>query len=45
MFELFECPSCGSHDMVAVRRAKGAEELDCNACGTVTSLQIVPSGA
>jgi ribosomal protein S27E len=44
MFEFFECPSCGSHDTVAVPRADGAEELECNACGTVTILQTVPAG-
>jgi hypothetical protein len=42
-FEFFECPACGSHDTVAVPRADGVEELECNSCGTITSLQIVPS--
>ena len=42
-FEFFECPTCGSHDTVAVPRADGVEELECNSCGTITSLQIVPS--
>ena len=41
-FEFFECPSCGSHDTVAVPRADGVEELECNSCGTITSLQMVP---
>jgi transcription elongation factor Elf1 len=41
-FELFECPACGSHDTVAVPRADGVEELECNSCGTITSLQMVP---
>jgi hypothetical protein len=43
-FELFECPACGNHDTVAVPRAEGVEELECNACGTITSLQMVPFG-
>ena len=42
-FEFFECPACGSHDTVAVPRAHGVEELECNSCGMITSLQMVPS--
>jgi hypothetical protein len=42
-FEFLECPACGSHDTVAVPRADGIEEVECNACGTITSLQMVPS--
>lgn len=42
-FEVFACPSCGSHDTVATPRGDGIEELECNACGTITSLQILPS--
>jgi Zn ribbon nucleic-acid-binding protein len=37
------CSRCGSHDTVAAPRADGIEELECNACGTITNLQIVPS--
>jgi hypothetical protein len=44
-FEFFECPACGSHDTVTAPRADSVEELECNACGTVTSLQIVPDTA
>ncbi len=36
-------PGCGSHDTVAVPRAHGVEELECDSCGTITSLQMVPS--
>ena len=43
-FEFFECPACGGHDTVAVPRAEGVEELECNSCGTITSLQMVPFG-
>lgn len=42
-FEFFECPACGSHDTVAAPRGNGIEELECNACGTITSVQIVTS--
>jgi transcription elongation factor Elf1 len=42
-FEFFECPAGGSHDTVAVPRGNGIEELECNACGTITSVQIVRS--
>ena len=44
IFEFFECPACGGHDTVAVPRAEGVEELECNSCGTITSLQMVPFG-
>jgi hypothetical protein len=27
-----------------VPRAEGVEELECNSCGTITSLQMVPFG-
>lgn len=43
-FEFFECPVCGSHDTAAVPRGDGVEELECNSCGTIASLQIVASG-
>jgi Zn ribbon nucleic-acid-binding protein len=41
-FEFFECPACGSRDTIAIPRSDGVEELECNACGTITSLQMVP---
>ena len=40
-FAFFECPSCGSHDTVSSPRSDGVEEVECNACGTITSLQMV----
>jgi translation initiation factor 2 beta subunit (eIF-2beta)/eIF-5 len=42
MFEFIECPSCGSHDTSATPRGDSVEELECHACGTITSLQIAP---
>jgi hypothetical protein len=42
-FEFFECPACGSRDTLTVPRADGAEELECNSCGTITSLEMMPS--
>ena len=41
-FEFFECPVCGSHDTVTAPGGDGVEELECNACGTITSVQMVP---
>ncbi len=41
-FELIECPACGSHDTVSMLRGDGVEELECHACGSIMSLQIVP---
>jgi len=43
-FEFIECPACGSHDTVSTPRGDGVEELECDACGTITSVQIMPSG-
>lgn len=43
-FAFFECSACGSRDTVAAPRADGVEELECNSCGTITSVQIVPPG-
>lgn len=40
-FEFFECPSCGSADTAAVVRSDNIEELECNACGTITSVQVM----
>ncbi len=42
-FEFIECPACGSHDTSSTPRGDGIEEVECNACGTITSLQMVPS--
>ncbi len=42
-FECFECPACGSHDTAALPRGDGIEELECYACGTITSLQLSPT--
>ena len=42
-FEFIECPACGSHDTSATPRGDGLEELECHACGTITSLQMVPA--
>jgi len=39
-FEFIECPACGSHDTSSVPRGDGIEEVECFACGTITSLQI-----
>jgi hypothetical protein len=41
-FEFIECPACASHDTASTPRADGIEEVQCNACGMITSLQIVP---
>jgi hypothetical protein len=41
-FELIECPACGSADTASTPRGDGMEELECRACGTITSLQMVP---
>ena len=40
-FELIECAVCGSYAF-ATPRHDGVEELECHACGTITSLQIGP---
>lgn len=42
-FEFIECPACGAHDTVSTPRGRGVEEVACNACGAITSLQIRPS--
>jgi len=39
-FEFIECPACGSDDTSATPRADGVEEVECTACGTITSLQL-----
>jgi len=41
-FELLECPSCGSHDTVVSPRRDGVEELECQACGGIAIVQIMP---
>ena len=41
-FEFIECPACRSHDTSSSPRGDGVEEVECNACGTITSLQMVP---
>ena len=43
MFEFTECPACGSHDTSSTPRGDGVEEVECSACGTITTLQMVPS--
>jgi hypothetical protein len=42
-FEFIECPSCGSHDTSSTPRSDGLEEVECNACGTITSLHMISS--
>ncbi len=44
-FELIECPACGSRDTASTPRGDGVEEVLCNACGTITSLQLPPPGS
>jgi hypothetical protein len=44
-FEFIECPVCGSHDTSSTPRGDGVEEVACNACGTITSTQLVPPSA
>jgi hypothetical protein len=39
-FEFIECPACGSRDTSSTPRGDGVEELECHACGTITSLQV-----
>jgi ribosomal protein S27E len=41
-FEFIECPVCGSPDTFCTPRGDGSEEVECHACGTITSLQTVP---
>jgi Zn ribbon nucleic-acid-binding protein len=43
-FEFFECPSCGSHDTTSCPGGNGVEEVECNTCGAISSLQLVQSG-
>jgi ribosomal protein S27E len=40
-FELVECPVCGSHDTTSGPRANGLEEVECNSCGAIASVQWV----
>ena len=42
-FELIECPQCGSHDTSSVPRADRVEEVECNSCGSITSLGMAPA--
>ena len=42
-FEFIECPACGSHDTSSTPRGDGVEEVECHACDTITSLQMVSS--
>ena len=42
-FEFIECPACGSHDTFSTPRGDAVEELECQTCGTITSLQLVRS--
>jgi hypothetical protein len=44
-FEFIECPVCGSHDTLSTPRGDSVEELECNACDTITTMQMVPSRA
>ncbi len=39
-FEFAECPVCGSHDTCRGAQLNGAEELECNACGAVITIQL-----
>jgi Zn ribbon nucleic-acid-binding protein len=39
MFEFSECPSCGSDDTTSTPRDDGVQELECYACGTITSFE------
>ena len=41
-FEFIECPACGNQDTSSTPRGDGVEELECHACGTITSFQMVP---
>jgi len=41
-FEFIDCPACGSYDTVSTPRGDGVEEVSCNACGMITSVQLVP---
>jgi len=42
-FAFIECPACGAHDTVSTPRGDGVEEVACNACGAIASLQMLPS--
>jgi hypothetical protein len=41
-FELISCPACGSHDTCTTPASAGLEEVECNACGTITRVQMAP---
>jgi len=41
-FEFIECTACGSHDTLTTPRGEEVEELECHACGMITSLQMLP---
>jgi hypothetical protein len=43
MFEFIECPACGSDDTTSIPYADGVQELQCSACGTITSLEMALS--
>ena len=43
-FEFVECPVCGSHDTFCGPRLNDSEELACNACGSVMTLQLYAAG-
>jgi hypothetical protein len=42
-FEVIACPACGSHATTSRPHPEGVEEVVCDACGTITSLQISAS--
>jgi hypothetical protein len=42
-FEFIECPVCGSYDTLSTPRSDGVEELECNSCDTISTMQMVPS--
>ncbi len=41
-FEFIECPECGSHE-TSSRPRDGVEEVQCDGCGTITTIQLLPT--
>ena len=39
-FAVIACPACGSHDTSSRPIAEAVEEVECSACGAITSLQF-----
>ena len=42
-FGLTQCPACGGHDTCSIPVRDGMEEIECNACGTITSFHSAPT--